>query len=72
MARPMFALRLPVELEQSLVRCAKELHKSKSELVQEALANYLEDIQDYISAKKVLARKEPTVSHEDLKRELGL
>lgn len=72
MARPMFALRLPVELEQSLVLCAKELHKSKSELVQEALANYLEDIQDYISAKKVLARNEPTISHEDLKRELGL
>ncbi len=72
MARPMFALRLPVELEQSLVLCAKELHKSKSELVQEALSNYLEDIQDYISAKKVLARNEPTISHEDLKRELGL
>lgn len=72
MARPMFALRLPVELEQSLTLCAKELHKSKSELVQEALANYLEDVQDYISAKKVLARKEPTISHEDLKRELGL
>lgn len=72
MARPMFALRLPVELEQSLVLCAKELHKSKSELVQEALANYLEDIQDYISAKKVLARNEPTILHEDLKRELGL
>lgn len=68
----MFALRLPVELEQSLALCAKELHKSKSELVQEALANYLEDVQDYISAKKVLAKKEPTISHEDLKRELGL
>ncbi|TXI99690.1 MAG: anti-toxin [Neisseriales bacterium] len=59
-------------MEQSLVLCAKELHKSKSELVQEALSNYLEDIQDYISAKKVLARNEPTISHEDLKRELGL
>ena len=51
MAKPLMAVRLPLELEQSLLFCAKELHKSKSELVQEALASYLEDLQDYISAK---------------------
>jgi predicted DNA-binding protein len=72
MARSMFALRLPVEMEQSLVFCAKELHKSKSELVQEALANYLEDVQDYISAKKILARNEPTITQAEMERELGL
>lgn len=72
MARPLVAVRLPVELEQSLVYCAEELHKTKSELIQEALANYLEDLQDYISAKKVLARNEPTFSLDEVERELGL
>lgn len=72
MAKPLMAVRLPLELEQSLLFCAKELHKSKSELVQEALASYLEDLQDYISAKKVLAAKEPSYTLDEVEKELGL
>jgi len=72
MRRAPVAVRLPIEVEESLMFCAKELNKSKSQLINDALINYLEDIQDYISAKKVLAKNEPTISHEDLKRELGL
>jgi predicted DNA-binding protein len=68
----MFTIRLPKEIESELVECAKELNKPKSKIVNEALAFYLEDLQDYIKAKKVLAKNEPTISHEDLKRELGI
>ncbi len=72
MSRPLIAVRVPVELEQSLIFCAKELHKPKSELVNQALANYLEEIEDYISAKKVLALNEPTFSLDEVERELGV
>jgi predicted DNA-binding protein len=68
----MFALRLPHNLEQNLVLCAKELHKTKTELVQEALVKYLEDAQDFINAKKILSRNEQTFTLEEIEEELGL
>lgn len=64
--------RLTAELENSLVFCAKELNKSKSKLVNEALVKYLEDLKDYISAKKVLARNETTFTLDQVEHELGL
>lgn len=68
----MFAVRLPIELEQSLIFCAKELNKPKSELVHIALANYLEDVQDFISAKKALAETKRTYTMEEMKARHGL
>jgi predicted DNA-binding protein len=68
----MISIRLPQEVENELLVCAKELKKTKSKIVYEALILYLEDLQDYITAKKVLAKNNPTISHEDLKRELGI
>ena len=59
-------------MEDELMQCAKELNKSKSKIAYEALKLYLEDIQDYIKAKKILAKNKPLISHEDLKRELGI
>lgn len=72
MRRSPVAVRLPLEVEESLIFCAKELNKSKSQLISDALINYLEDIQDYISAKKILARNEPTISQAEMERQLGL
>lgn len=67
MARPLMTVRLPIEIEQSLMFCAKELNKPKSELVNIALANYLEDVQDFISAKKALAETKKTYTMEEIK-----
>ncbi len=72
MTKPIVAVRVSEELEQSLVFCARELNKKKTELVNSALAKYLEDMEDYINAKKILARNEPTISQEQMERELGL
>lgn len=68
----MISIRLPQEVENELLACAKELHKTKSKIVYEALLLYLEDLQDYIKAKKVMEQNNPRISHEDLKRELGI
>lgn len=72
MAKHLMAVRLSLDLEQSLAFCAKELHRPKSQLVNEALSIYLEDVQDYISAKKVLELNEPTFSLDEVERELDL
>ena len=68
----MFSVRLPIELEQSLILCAKALNKPKSELVQIALANYLEDIQDVISARQALAETKKTYTMKEIKARHGL
>ena len=68
----MFSIRLSKDVEDELISCSKELNRPKSKIVGEALALYLEDLKDYIKAKKILAKNEPTISHEDLKRELGI
>ena len=72
MSRHVMAVRLPVELEQTLIFCAKELHRTKSELVNEALTDYLEDLQDFISAKKALATSERTYTMKEIKVRHGL
>jgi predicted DNA-binding protein len=72
MARPLLTVRLPIELEQSLIFCAKELNKPKSELVNIALTAYLEDIQDFLSAKKALAETQKTYTIEEIKARHGL
>lgn len=68
----MFSIRLPESMEHDLINCAKTLNTTKSRIVNEALGLYLEDLKDYIKAKKIIAKNEPTISHENLKRELGI
>jgi predicted DNA-binding protein len=72
MTRPIIAVRVSEELEQSLIFCAKELNKPKTELVNNALVKYLEDVEDFISAKKILAKNEATISQAEMERELGI
>jgi predicted DNA-binding protein len=72
MTRPLMTFRLSIELEQSLMFCAKELNKPKSELINIALTSYLEDIQDYISAKNALSETKKIYSMEEIKVRHGL
>jgi RHH-type rel operon transcriptional repressor/antitoxin RelB len=48
------ALRLPPELEKRLTTLAKKTHRSKSYYVREAVANYIEDLEDYYLGMAVL------------------
>jgi predicted DNA-binding protein len=67
----MLSIRLPKEIATELAPCAKDLNISKSKIVNDALALYLEDLHYYIQARKVLAKDEPTFTHEELKHEFA-
>lgn len=51
----MLSIRLPEEMEKRLSQLAKETHRTKSYYVKQAIAEYLEDQEDYLIA---LARME--------------
>ncbi|MGM9453972.1 type II toxin-antitoxin system RelB family antitoxin [Legionella bozemanae] len=66
------AIRLPDALEHELSETAKKMRRSKSFLVREAIANYLEDINDYHAGIEVLKNPERIYSSEEVRKELGL
>ena len=68
----MIGVRLEAELEDRLKKLADETGRSKSYYVREAIREYLEDREDYLLAIAVLERKEPMISLQDMRRELGL
>ncbi len=59
-------------LYDNLERVASATGHSKKTLPFEELAQWLEDQADFMSAKEVLARNEPTISIAPVRRELGL
>lgn len=66
------AIRLPEGLEQELCDTAKRMKRSKSFLVREAVAHYLEDINDYYAGLEALKNMTRTYSSEEVRKELGL
>lgn len=66
------SLRLPDKMNRVLDMLANELHTTKSKLIKEAIAERIEDYLDAKTIDEIVARNEPTISHEELKRELGL
>jgi RHH-type rel operon transcriptional repressor/antitoxin RelB len=61
------AIRLPEELENQLASLAKKTKRSKSFYVREAIAHYLEDIEDYYSGLEVLNNLGRTYSLEEVR-----
>lgn len=59
-------------LDKDLERIASARGHSKKDVALEALAEWLEDQADIMSAKEVLARNEPTISLAEVKRKYGL
>jgi predicted DNA-binding protein len=51
---------------------ANELHTTKSKLIKDAIAERIEDYLDAKTIDEIVARNELKISHEELKRELGL
>lgn len=64
------------ELYKSLNDVAKQLQRSSSYIIREAITSYIEemkeDIDDYNDAVEILARNEPTISLEEIERKYGL
>lgn len=63
------------ELYKSLNDVAKQLQRSSSYIIREAITSYIEemkeDIEDYNDAVEILARNEPTTSLEEVMKKLG-
>ena len=68
----MIAVRLPEELEAKLEQVAHETHRSKSYYIRKALEQFLEDREDYLLAVARLEEKNPRVSYEKMRKDLGL
>ena len=64
----------PQELKARLELFAKELDRSKAYLIRQALEEYLEDLQDYLEAKRIKATSDPSksISFEEVKQRYGL
>ena len=69
----MISVRLPEAMEARIDRLAKVTQRPKSFFIREALANYLEDMEDYYEALKRQNDKERNlISIEELERALGV
>lgn len=64
----------PAGLNARLDYFAKELERSKASLVQCAVEEYLEDLEDYLEAKRYKAEYNPreNLSFEEIKRKYKL
>jgi predicted DNA-binding protein len=64
------------ELYKSLNDVAKQLQRSSSYIIREAITSYIEemkeDIEDYNDAVEILAQNNPSVPLEEIIRNLGL
>ncbi|HWZ31916.1 MAG TPA: DUF6290 family protein [Bryobacteraceae bacterium] len=68
----MITLQLPKEVEDRLDAIAQSTGRTKDECAAEAILEFIEDEEDYRIAVERLKRNEPTISLEEIKRELGL
>ena len=69
-------VRIPDDLNETLIKSAKYLDRAKGYLVRKALEEDLlelhEDIEDYNDAVEILAQNNPSVSWEEVQRNCGL
>jgi len=59
------------QLEAQLKALAMQTGKSEDFYVLQAVKNYLEDVEDIVKAKQVLAQNNPTWTQDEVERELG-
>ena len=66
------AIRLEPELEQRLENLSKKTHRSKSFYAREAIAHYIEDLEDYYLAVSILREPMKIYSLEEVEKMCGL
>lgn len=60
------------EIDDELDQLAATTGQSKPDLARNALIEWLEDQEDIRDAEAIIAQNEPTVSLDEVRRELGL
>ncbi|MBF0176972.1 MAG: hypothetical protein HQL63_09015 [Magnetococcales bacterium] len=68
----MLPIAVDAEVEEQLKAVADGLHKPVAECLHDAILQYIEDRQDYLSAAKAIARQEPAITLDELEKRLGL
>ena len=66
------SVKIDPALIAGLDKLARTVNRSRSFLIREALARYLEDLADVLEAEKILldSRKEDWVDHKNVEREI--
>jgi RHH-type rel operon transcriptional repressor/antitoxin RelB len=68
----MYTVQISEDLNKRLVELAKQTNRSENAYVEEAVAQFLEDKEDYDLAMKAIAKGGPTISLDALAAELGI
>lgn len=68
----MLALRLPPQIEKRLEALARKTGRTKSHYAKRAIAEFLEDQEDYLLALARLEKDRPGIPIEEVERRLGL
>lgn len=70
--RRMISFVISSEIDDELDQLAATTGQSKPDLARNALIEWLEDQEDIRDAEAIIAQNEPTVSLDEVRRELGL
>lgn len=68
----MLAIRLPETIEARLNALAQETGRSKTALAREAIAEYIDDLEDFYLAEAHARQNRKTIPLSEVARELGL
>ena len=68
----MLAIRLPDAIEQRLNSLAEETGRTKTALAREAIAEYIDDLEDYYLAEARARKNRKTIPLAEVEKKLGL
>ena len=68
----MLAIRLPESIEARLGQLAQKTGMTKTALVQQAIVEHINDLEDYYLTEARARKNRKAISLEDVERELGL
>ena len=68
----MLAIRLPVAMEERLNSLAQETGRTKTALAREAIAEYIDDLEDFYLAEARARKNRKTIPLAEVEKKLGL
>ena len=68
----MLAIRLPESIKARLGQLAQKTGMTKTALVQQAIVEHIDDLEDYYLAEARARKNRKAIPLEDVERELGL
>ncbi len=68
---PQVSARFPTELVEEIDRAASRFHRTRAELIRQAVEYYLDDVEDLqLGLERLQDPSDPVLDWEDVKREL--